>query len=86
MEELRAIVTIEDFGEDSTFCLRPLELAELVARRRGFEVVDCEPTDTGWKIVCTKWGYKRGVDPERQVTGRGTSLDQAAVNLVKAIY
>lgn len=79
-----AVVTVTIDGKEDSFGIRPLELAELVARRRGFDIVDCEPTDSGWKIMCTSWAVN-GID-HRTVTARGTTLDHASTNLVKAIY
>lgn len=64
-------------GKPVYFNISALEIADLVASRRGL-ALDAQPTDNGWMIEAAA--------KNRSVTSRGKTLDEAATKLVDAIW
>jgi len=61
------------------FSIGPLELVELLARRKGFDDVDVEPMDNYVRITC-------GVaDGSRKVSAKGSDVSEACEKLLEII-
>ncbi len=76
---MQGTVSTEIRGKPEWFNIGPLELADLIIRRKGFNELDAEPTDSGrWKITA------RGLN--RSVTSHGKDMDEAASKLVDAVW
>jgi hypothetical protein len=86
MVEGYANITIK--GVTETVRLSALELATIVTNRRGFQVIDAEPTGTGnaWRIRAHGGVLEHTGGPVASVTANGSSLTAAVSSLIESIW
>jgi hypothetical protein len=64
-------------GETKRVTMSSLDLVRVVANASGFDDVDAEPTEDGWKITASRFNAT--------VSKRGRSLTEASVRLIDAL-
>lgn len=79
MVEGYANITVN--GVTETVRLNALELASIVASRRGFAVVDAQPTG-----IKSNWQVTAESGPSATVRANGSSLTAAVSSLIESIW
>lgn len=71
-------------GVTETLQLTALEMAGIVGERKGFSVIDAEPTGQGnnWRVKA----YANAGPAVSTVTANGTSLTAAVSRLIESIW